>query len=78
MICLLLSARLYIISLESEANLDSPCCFGGALADVEEPYASRFGIATVTACPTQVNDQRLVLKQAHKMSRLLALSDTNL
>lgn len=72
------SVRLRIFGVESEADLNSPCGFGGALADVEEPCAGRFGVATVTACATQVDDQRLVLKQAHKMSRFLALSDTNL
>lgn len=60
------------------ADLHSSCGFGGALANMEEPRAARFAVAKLTGRPTQVDDQRLVLKQAHEMWGLLALSDPDL
>lgn len=61
-----------------KTNLNDPRGFGGALADMEESCAAGLTLATLAACPTQVDDQRLALKQAHKVRRFLALSDTNL
>lgn len=45
---------------------------------MEESRAAWLTLTTMAACPTQVDDQRLVLKQAHKMRRFFALSDTDL
>lgn len=58
--------------------LYGPRGFRGAQADVEESCAAGFTLTTLAARPTQVDDQRLALKQAHEMRRFLALSDTNL
>lgn len=62
----------------NKADLDTTCGFVGALADMEEPCVAGLTLTTLAAGPTQVDDQRLVLKQAHKMRRFSALSDTNL
>lgn len=61
-----------------KTNLHGPRGFSGAQADVEESCAAGFTLTTLAARPTQVDDQRLALKQAHEMRRFLALSDTNL
>lgn len=65
-------------SVIRKADLDGTSGFGGAFADVEESRAARRTLTVLAACPSQVDDQRLVLKQAHEVWRLLALSDTNL
>lgn len=43
-----------------------------------EPCAGRLALTARTGRPTEVDDQRLVLKQAHEMSWFLALSHTDL
>lgn len=65
-------------SVINKADLDGTSGFGGALADVEESRAGWRTLTVPAARPSQVDDQRLVLKQAHEVRRLLALSDMNL
>lgn len=65
-------------SVIHKADLDGTSGFGGAFADVEESRAAWRTVTVLAARPSQVDDQRLVLKQAHEVRRLLALSDTNL
>lgn len=60
------------------ADLNSSQCFGGALADMEEPRAGRFALSTLAGRSTQVDHQRLVFKQAHQMCRFFTLSDADL
>lgn len=62
----------------NKADLDSSCGFRGALADVKKLYTARLTVTILAACPTQIDDQRLVFKQAYKMWRFLALSASNL
>lgn len=68
----------HFMHIQTETDLHRSGGVGAALADVEEPCAAGLGLSTLTGRPTQVDDQGLVLKQAHKMGGFLTLSDTNL
>ncbi len=67
-----------MFGVTNEADLNGSGGVGGALTDVVESCGSRFTLTVVLALPAQVDDQRLFLKQAHEMTRLFALRDTNL
>ena len=71
----LVYARFNVVN---STDLNGPCGFGGALADMEEPCAGRLALTFLRRRPTKVDDQRLLFKQAHKMRWFVALSDTNL
>lgn len=62
----------------NDTDLNSPRGFGGAPADVEKTFAAGLALARAAGRPAQVDQQRVALKQAHKMGGFLALSDTNL
>lgn len=45
---------------------------------MKESCVARLALARLAGSSTQMDDQGLVLKHAHKMRRFLALSDPNL